>query len=300
MTAPLHAIAPVLAALEMWRPVYRRWWAHPCRRGVAAEHPWSTAEQDRCARLVGVEPGELAIAADRLDREAADVDDLEREVGVLAGAGIGPDASGRAAVLGAAIESEVAELTGLATQLRADSVRLESWLAELAQQVLRAGDGAPAGGDHRSVWLAHREADEADGSAMCDAGLGAPPTEETVEVVRWGALDELVERHSAVLRALRAALAGDAGIGAIDSWSGDPGGGPEHAVSGTWVSGGTPLVREVVIDRAYRDQVRQVWQPLDSAPLPDAGTGPLLAGTEGSRTETDTGVRIAQLPDRPR
>ncbi|MDT7694824.1 MAG: hypothetical protein QOI75_4191, partial [Pseudonocardiales bacterium] len=132
------------------------------------------------------------------------------------------------------------------------------------------------------------------------AGRGAPPAEETVEVVRWGALDELVERHSAVLRTLRAALAGDGHIGAIDSWSSDPGGGPEHAVSGTWVSDGTPLTREIVVDRAYRDQVRQVWQPLDSVPLPDAGIGPLLAGTEGSRTETDTGVRIAQLPDRPR
>jgi hypothetical protein len=300
VTAPLHAIAPVLAALEMWRPVYQRWWAHPCRRGVAAEHPWSIAEQDRCARLAGVEPGELASAADRLDREAADVDDLGRKVGMLAEAGIGPGASGRAAVLGAAIESEVAELTGLATQLRADSVRLESWLAEFVQQVLRAGDGAPAGGDHRSVWLAHRVADEADGSAMCRAGRGAPEADETVEVVRWRVLDELVDRHSAVLGALRTALAGDGHIGAIDSWSGDPGGGPEHAVSGTWVSGGIPLTREIVVDQAYRDQVRQVWQPLDSAPAIATGTGPLLPGTEGSRTETDTGVRIAQLPDRPR
>ncbi|MCU1655185.1 MAG: hypothetical protein JWQ60_6334, partial [Pseudonocardia sp.] len=247
MTAPQHAIAPVLAALDMWRPVYQRWWDHPYRRGVAAEHPWSSAEQDRCARLVGVEPGELATAADRLDREAADVDDLGRTVGMLAEAGIGADASGRAGVLGAAIESEVAELTGLATQLRADSVRLESWLAELVQQVLRAGDGAPAGGDHRSVWLAHREADEADGSAMCRAGRGAPEAEQTVEVVRWRVLDELVDRHSAVLRVLRTALAeGDGHIGAIGSWSGDPGGGPEHAVSDTWVSGGTPPTREIV------------------------------------------------------
>jgi hypothetical protein len=302
MMGPLDAIAPVLAALEMWGPVYQRWWDHPCRRGVAAEQPWSAAEQDRLGLLAGVDPGELATAADRLDRVAADVGDLGWEVGgAAAEVGIGPVASRLAAALGAALESEVAELTGLARQLRADSLRLELWLGEVVRQVLRAGDGAQTGGGHRSIWLAHREADEADGSMPCDARRGAPDVAESGEVARWRALDELVGSHSAVLAALRTALAAaDGRGGAIDGWCGDPGGGSARScASGIWVGEGAPSMRDVVVDRAYRDRVWQTWVPLPSTPAVVPGTGPLLAGTEGSRPETDTGVRIAQLPDGP-
>jgi hypothetical protein len=299
MRGPLEAITPVIAALETWRPVYQRWWDHPRRCGAAAEQPWSGAEQNRFDRLAGIDPGELNTAADRLDRAAADVGGLGREVGgIAAEVGIGPGASWQAAALGAAIESEVAELTGLARQLRADSMRLESWLGEVVRQVLRAADGAQVGGGHRSVWLAHREADEADGSASSyPAGTGAPSVAEPGEAARWAALDRLVDGQSAVVTALRTALAAaDRCGGAADGWRG----GPDHVCcSDVWVGEGTEPVREIVVDQAYRDGVRQTWQPLPPLPVPVPGVGPLLAGTEGTRTETDTGVRIAQLPDRP-
>jgi hypothetical protein len=171
----------------------------------------------------------------------------------------------------------------------------------VVRQVLWAGDGAQAGGGHRSVWLAHREADDADGWASCRAGRGAPEVAETGAVARWRALDELVESHSAVLAALRTALAAaDGRGGAIDGWCGDRGGGPDRScASGVWVDEGAPSTRDIVVDRAYRDQAWQTWVPVPSTPAVVPGAGPLLAGTEGSRPETDIGVRIAQLPDGP-
>jgi hypothetical protein len=302
MMGPPGAIFPVLTALETWRAVYQRWWNHPCRHGDAAERPWTDAERDRLARLAGVDPGDLLSAADRLDRVAADVGDLGRKVCMIASeAGVGLDAAARSGALGAAIESEVAELTGLATRLRSDSGRHESWLVDLVRQVFRTGDGVQAGGGHRSVWLALREADEADESVSRPVGPGAFEGPERGEVARWRALDGLVDGHSAVLTVLRNALAaaggrGGAVGGSCEAW----GDGPDSlSAAAVWVSEGTPPTREIVVDQAYRDQVGQVWQPLPAAPALVPGVGPLMPGTEGTRTETDTGVRIAQLPDRP-
>jgi hypothetical protein len=93
-------------------------------------------------------------------------------------------------------------------------------------------------------------------------------------------------------------------------------------------------VPDVVVDREYRDRILGDWQPLRPEPavvpetavvpepvarvegprevpaaVPDRpaqaptqlqpGIGPVLAGVEGHRVGTDTGVQVAELPDAP-
>lgn len=322
MSARLAPIAPVLAALERWRPVYLRWWDHPCRRpggdaagpGPAAR-PWSAEEQERFDRLAGTDPGALAAAADRFDAVAAELGEIGRSAGAVgAEAAVGPGAAVSCTALAAAIGSEATEVTALAGELRAASARLDAWLTELVGQVLRVGDGVRDGGAYRSsLWLAQRDADEADAVASLVPGCPGRAALELAEpaaLARWVRLDELAGGHGAVLAVLRAGLAAadgwDDGPGSptgAGRWAGtdaelgvDAGPGPDRP-GGTagWLSEGPAPVPDVVVDREYRDRVNRDWQPL----VPEAGTGPELAGVEGHRAGTDIGVRVAELPDAP-
>lgn len=395
MSARLAPIAPVLAALERWRPVYLRWWDHPCRRlegdsGVAAgvpglpwaaaerhwsavqrpwaaeearpwaaeaappcpavQRPWAAEEQERLDRLARADPDSLAASADRFDAVAAELADIGRSAGgVGAEAAVGVGAAASCTAFAAAIESEATEVAALAGELRAASARLDAWLAELVRQVPRVGDGMRDGGGYRaSVWLAQRDADEADAvAALAPRYPGRDPLElaEPAALARWARLDDLVREHGAVLAVLRAGLAasdgwednpGSAhGAGSVHGggpgpWVGseaDPGPGRPGGVGG-WVSEGPAPVPDVVVDREYRDRVLRDWQPLRPepavVPAPAApvegsrevaaavadrpaqvptqlqpGIGPVLAGVEGHRVGTDTGVRVAEVPDAP-
>jgi hypothetical protein len=346
MSARLAPIVPVLGAMERWRPVYLRWWDHPCRRfgGDAAgsgsgpgpgpaERPWSAEERERFDRLAGTDPGALAAAADRFDVVAAEVGEIGRSAGAVgAEATVGPGAAASCTALAAAIGSEAAEVTALAGELRAASVRLDAWLTELVRQVLRVGDGVRDGGAYRSsLYLAQRDADEADAVAALVRrypGREALELAEPAALARWARLDELAGGHGAVLAVLRAGLAAadgwDCGLGSptgaglwvgTDAESGPgvgpgPGPGPAPApglgsgagsspdrpdAAAGWLSEGSAPVHDVVVDREYRDRVSRDWQPL----VPEAGTGPELAGVEGHRVGTDIGVRVAELPDAP-
>jgi len=308
MAARIDAIAPVLAALRDWRGVYERWLEHPGRRGGDASGPvaapWSAADEARLERLAGTDPGELAASAARLDAVATDLGVIGWTVGTAGvRGGIGTAAEGRCVELATAITSRVAELTGLAEDLRSAAASVEALLAELAYQEPRVGEGVD-GGAHRFPALAHRDVEEADRApgARDDPG----------DLARWAGLDELVARHAAVVIALRAAAA------AAERALGDPGGGWAGSCGpGIWVSEGPQPVDELVVDQDYEQRVGQVWQPLPApgaAEVPEVaelprgagirevadvprGAGPLLPGTEGGRSGTDLGVRIAQLPD---
>jgi hypothetical protein len=333
MSARLAPIAPVLAALERWRPVYLRWWDHPCRRpgGDAAgsgpaERPWSAGEQERFDRLAGTDPGALSAAADRFDAVAAELGEIGRAAGAVgAEAAVGPGAAASCTALAAAIGSEATEVTALADELRAASARLDAWLTELVRQVLRVGDGVRDGGAYRSsLWPAQRDADEADAMASLVPRYPGREALEPVALARWARLDELAGGHGAVLAVLRAGLAAadawDGGLGTptgaglwvgTDAESG-PGVGPSPVLglgpgagsgpdrpggAAGWLSEGPAPVPDVVVDREYRDRVLRDWQPL--MPEVQSGTGPELAGVEGHRPGTDIGVRVAELPDAP-
>ena len=389
MSARLAPIVPVLAALERWRPVYLRWWDHPCRRfegesgalgvwaGVpgppwavaerhwstgpwaevappcaavvappcpAGQRPWSAEEQERLDRLARTDPDSLAASADRFDAVAGELADIGRSAGgVGAEAAVGAGAAASCTAFAAEIKSEATEVAALAGELRAASARLDAWLAELVRQVLRVGDGVRDGGGYRaSVWLAQRDADEADAvAALVSRYPGRDPLEiaEPAALARWARLDDLVREHGAVLAVLRAGLAAaegwEAGPGSAHSagsgpWVGseaDSGPGRPGGVGG-WVSEGPAPVPDVVVDREYRDRVLRDWQPLRPEPavvpapvapvegsrevpaaVPDRpaqaptqlqpGIGPVLAGVEGHRVGTDTGVQVAELPDAP-
>ncbi|HEX4356723.1 MAG TPA: hypothetical protein VH141_04335 [Pseudonocardia sp.] len=232
MSARLAPIAPVLAALERWRPVYLRWWDHPCRRlggdaagsgsgpgSASAERPWSAGEQERFDRLASTDPGALSAAADRFDAVAAELGEIGRAAGAVgAEAAVGPGAAASCTALAAAIGSEATEVTALAGELRAASTRLDVWLTELVRQVLRVGDGVWDGGAYRSsLWPAQRDAEEADAVASLVPrypGREALELAEPAALARWARLDELAGGHGAVLAVLRAGLA------AADGWDG--------------------------------------------------------------------------------
>ncbi|WP_028937596.1 hypothetical protein [Pseudonocardia spinosispora] len=54
---------------------------------------------------------------------------------------------------------------------------------------------------------------------------------------------------------------------------------------------------EITVTPEYSAWVGTIWHAATPVVRPEAG--PVLAGTEGSRPETDVGVRVAQLPDLP-
>lgn len=56
-------------------------------------------------------------------------------------------------------------------------------------------------------------------------------------------------------------------------------------------------VPEITVTPEYSAWVGTIWHAATPATRPLAG--PVLAGTDGSRPGTDTGVRVAQLPDLP-
>ncbi|HEX4247725.1 MAG TPA: hypothetical protein VH008_07645, partial [Pseudonocardia sp.] len=285
-------------------------------------------EQGRLDRLAGTDPESLAAAADRFDAVGAELADIGHSAGAVGSeAAVGSAAAARCTALAAMIESEATEVTTLAGELRAASTRWEGWLTELVHQVLRVGDGVRDGGAYRSsLWLAQRDADEADAVAALVTrypGRDALALAEPAALARWARLDELVGAQGAVLAVLRAGLAAADHLAATDGWAAGPGSSPgprswapADADSGRdpgpdrpggaagWLSEGPAPVPDVVVDREYRDRVLRDWEPLRPERPGEAreirpGIGPVLAGVEGHRPGTDTGVRIPELPDAP-
>ncbi|HTF50290.1 MAG TPA: hypothetical protein VK735_22865 [Pseudonocardia sp.] len=318
----MESLASVLATLRAWRAVYERWHPGRCGGGVP---PWSAADEARLDRLTATDPDELAASASRLDAVVADLGEIGRAVGLVgAGGGLGPVAAGRCVELATAVRASVAEASGLAGELRSAAAALESLLTELTAQARRLGEGVDGG--YRSLALAYRaleEADRAHGAYRVleeadraqdradwaqDGAERAPAAAERSASVagelpgrgQWAGLDELFDRHAGVFTALRAAM--DAAEWTVDSpGCADPPGRSCHP--GRWLSeGARPAAAELVVNQDYAERVWQVWQPLPAPPARSEvspGDGPMLPGTEGSRTGTDTGVRIAQLAEPP-
>ena len=315
------AVAGYLAVLREWSPVYQRWWVHPGRVGDGAAPPWSDTDQARHDRLVAeLDPDELVAAAHRLAAEAAVAVQLTEAVvaagmdtGVGVAAEVGAALTDRCAEVAAELRARAADLSSLALDLRFAADRMAAWWAELAS-LLRRSDGGGGRGAYGSPGSAHRDIDAADRS---------DPDPEPDQARRWPALDGLVERHGGMISVLRAAMTSAEfpdyryPPGAADGWCGDRGRGAGWpCASGVWEAGRPPPVPDavsgpagpepLVVDRAEQDRVSAVWQPLPLVPRPlglagpgvvEAGAGPLLPGTEAGRVGTDTGVRIAQLPD---
>jgi hypothetical protein len=309
-----------LATLREWRSVYRRWWTHPGRADGDVVAPWTDADQARLDRLTAADPEQLDAAAARLAGEAVTLEHLVApilEAGAHAGAAMAADAgvavADRCADVASAVRAQAADLMALAHDLRRAAARLESWLVELVSLVRRAAGSGP-GAAYPSLTSAHGDVDDADRRAPRDDGSAEP--------VRWPALDELVDRHGAMIRLVRAAMDEADPPGTRDGWCGDRGHGAGWpCVPGVWESGWPPPVPAVgqtlpdhdraggiVVDRAEQDRVLAVWQPLPITPrfpgltdpsMIEPGVGPVLPGTEAGRVGTDTGIRISQLPDGP-
>jgi hypothetical protein len=308
----MDALGPVLATVRDWRAVYERWWAHPGRRGGGVVPPWSAADEARLDRLTGTDPDELTASASRLDAVAGDLGEIGHRVGLVGGGGgIGSAAGGRCLELATAVRASVAEATGLAGELRSAAAALESLLAELTTQARWVGEGIDSG--YRSLALAYLMLDGADrvqdgadrASAEADrapaaAERSASALGEVAGQERWAGLDELCDRHAGVLTALRTAMDAAERAGGSPGRT-DPPGRSGHP--GMWLSGeGAQPAAEIAVNQDYAERVWQVWQALPARPVGSEispGDGPMLPGTEGSRIGTDTGVRIAQLPDPP-
>jgi hypothetical protein len=241
----------------------RRYWDRAALPEGIAVAPWSAEDQERVEQVCASDPVELADWTGLLDGIGADTKDIVEELHTLDASHLGGVAGlSRCAELCSAIEDRADELCQLTAGLRAMATRLEAVLAELTHRMSRSADPVPH-----------------------PASSPEPP------------LDESLWAYGTVLRQLRAGLdAADQACSrtAVDStWP--------AAADSTWGSAageadqpwaGVPPGPVSVPGTAASDSWAE-WRPLSRPPA----EGPLLAGTEGTRPETDTGVRIAQLPD---
>jgi len=335
----LDAVAPVLAALREWHPAYQRWWAQRCSAAdtevpwsVADQ-----ARLERLAHADPDDLVASAGRLDGVAARMADVGRAVHAIG--ARGGLGAAAAEQCAGWAAVAEARAGEVSSLAGELRTAATWLESALDDVVGQLRRVGECLADAGWGRVRSLGHRDGDRPGGSdgSHADVAGGNVVGEDGGSGGDWRRadgrhadrveLDELVRGHGPALRALRTALAAadwdvplpgggwcsdppaGAGSGSAGVWAGDQPVGPGSSPTEVWASEGTPPARELVVDRPYVDRVWQVWEPLAPAdPLPGVaevrpevrpGVGPLLAGTEGSRTGTDTGVQIPRLSDAP-
>ncbi|MBO0875288.1 MAG: hypothetical protein J2P19_18045 [Pseudonocardia sp.] len=285
MSGPrLAAVEHVLDQVRGWEPVYRRWWDHPCRRGHGGVEPWSAEDEERWAWLSAIEPERMAAVAGELRWVSAEL--ATHQAGLaefVALGGIPKPAAQWCASLARAADDRATDAALLAEAVDRVARDADGLLNQMVGRVLRAAAALDKASTYPSPGLAHLEIDVAD---QLRQGVPRPD--------RWHSLDTFVERHGVVLAELRAYLAGAAdrlGLGpraGLGVWcDGDVGclptphpaspPGPELPVppAGVWIS--------------------EPWHPLRASP----DSGPLLPGTEGSRPGTETGVRVAQLPDRP-
>lgn len=292
MTGPLAPAAPVLDVLRLWAPVYLRWWDHPCGQHGFSVRPWSAADEELVARLDALDTEQLLSMAGQLRRVTSDLASAEAELATAASGGEIPrPAEHRCAAVARAVGGHGAHAALLADRLYRVADSIEVLLEVLVSRALRAAAGLVEASPYPSVGLAHQEIDAADRAPR-----------GTDDLNRWRSLDQLVERQGVVLTVLRTGLvevADQFGIDRRDVWcDGHTGCSVDQwAAAGQWAE---------VDQRAGVDQWVEAdpradwggWRALPVDPFPRPSSGPVLAGTEGSRPGTETGVRIAQLPDR--
>lgn len=248
------------------------------------------ADEQRWAWLGGIVPERAEAVASELRWVSAELARHQENLVGLAGGGGLPEAAAqwcgslaRAMGIRAADTALLADATGRAAS---DAGTLLDALVDRVSSVAAA--------------LAEASAYPSPGRAHLDIDVADRPASGVPDLDRWRSLDTFLARHGAVLAELRGHLSEAAdrlGRGAgsgLDTWcDGDtgcrpappsPAALPPALVPGT----GIPAPRVDV-------WMSEPWQPLPAAP----DSGPLLPGTEGSRPGTDTGVRVAQLPDRP-
>lgn len=301
MTGPLAPAVPVLDVLRLWASVYRRWWDHPCRQDGLLARPWSAADEELVARLDALDTDELMSMASELRRVAADLATAEAELATAASGGEMPSpVEYRCRAVATAVGGYRADAALLADSLYRAADGIEMLLEALVRRVLRVAAGLVEANPYPSVGLAHQEIDAADRARR---GTDDPH--------RWRSLDQLVERQGAVLTVLRAGLAevvDQFGTVHRDVWCDGDNGCPvdwwAEVDRRTEVDQPAKADQWAEVDWAEADQRsesrgEEQWRALPVNPVPRAGNGPVLAGTEGSRPGTETGVRIAQLPDRP-
>ncbi len=291
MDGPLAGLAPLLTVVRAWAPVCRRWWEHARIRGVGAAQPWSGSDDDQLGRLRGFDPGWLESAAARLDRlgeEAAAVAALvagaTSTTGAApvtgAGSAVGGAVDGQ--VLAARAEQRAREADVLATGMRAAAVEVEAALQTMVRRVLQAADGVGLVPDREGghgVLSYPKPVDAHDDIDRIGADRGGHARRE-----HCGGLDEMVEQHAAVVRALRGEL-----TRALDDL--------HHLTGGRGPTGWVPESAWCPGDSGCPAEVWTRWQPGSTATGPEPGSGPLIPDTGARRAGPDEGVRIAELPD---
>jgi hypothetical protein len=294
----LAAVGHVLELVRCWAPVYRRWWDHPCRWAPGGVEPWSVADEERWAWLGGIVPERAAAVAGELRSVSAELATHRGSLAEVAAGGGLPEAAAQwCASLARAVGVRATDTALLADAVGRAAQDADMLLDALVDRVSSVAASLAEASAYPSPGRAHLDIDVAD---RLPSSVPDPD--------RWRSLDTFVARHGAVLAELRAHLSDAAdrlGRGArsgLGAWcDGDTGCQPTPP---WWPPLGQPpsaaplppaSVPGTGIPAPHVDVwMSEPWQPLPAAP----DSGPLLPGTEGSRPGTDTGVRVAQLPDR--
>lgn len=287
----LAPVEHVLDQVRCWAPVYRRWWDHPCRPDHGGVEPWSVADEERWARLGAIDPERMAAVAGELRWVSAELATHQADLAELVAARGIPEAAARlCASLARAGDDRATDAALLAEAVDRAARDAGVLLDALASRVSSAAAALVDASPYPSPGLAHLDIDAADRLVR---GVSHGPG-------RWRTLDTFVERHGAVLAELRAHLAEAADrLGSdlrdeLDVWcDGDTGCAPAPPPAlPSWPSEPRWPSQPAPLDDVW---MSEPWQPLSTSP----DSGPLLPGTDGSRPGTETGVRVAQLPDRP-
>lgn len=278
-STPGRALVPVLdrvlAEVRVHALEYRRYRSDEHRPDDGSIPPWSDQDEETAAELGSLDPWWMRSVADELDRARIVLHDMGAELARMADTGIGGSAAARCALLAANSHERAAEAAALASGARAAGDRVEEVLRTVARRL------SEVVGDR----LSQRES-----SRWGSVSSGSPRKEPSTREPLWrepswlgetpspgnaaeGRLDGYFDDYAAILRAVRAELRS-----AIEQ-----------------------LPALVGLHRT--DRAEHSGWTAERGPggwMPEPGDGPQLPGTEARRVETDTGVRIARLPDWPR
>jgi hypothetical protein len=275
---PASGLDRALTEVRARAPEYRRWWirehgsgphthgSRPNAHGSAdpgrdeSTQPWSDDDEEQAGQLRAVDPWWFRTVAHELERAHADLRDVGAELTRMAASAIGTSAAARCAELAATSHERAVEVAVLASGVRTAGDRAGELLDGVARRL------AAVDPDSDSDWHSGAAAGRsgADDHVRYRANAG-----DRSGADGWAGGG--FSGYAAVLRALRAEL--NSAIELLPTLVGI------HPADRTEPGG---------------------WSAQPGMWVPEPGNGPRLAGTDGHRVETDTGVRIARLPDGPR
>lgn len=228
--------------------------------------PWSDEDEERAAQLGSLDPWWMRSVADELERAHTALGGIGAELAGMAHSAIGGAAAARCALLAAISDERSSEAAALASGARTEGERVGELLDTVAR---RLTDVVDVRASAESPW---REPSTRELPWREPSWLRGPSPHSDGDGAGAARGDGDFGGYAAVLRAVRAELS--SAIEQLPTLVG------LHPAARAQLSGWTS-------------------EPGPGGWTPEPGTGPQLPGTEARRVETDTGVRIARLPDGP-